>query len=115
MNRPLMMLGGFVLIIIVLFSNFSVSTGTDDKSRPSYNNSNVNKRNSNSINLVDNQIIMSNNNESKKSERASDYLKKQLLEGGLPKADEYMSQTLKEQINNMESKFYYDNCRYRIA
>ena len=46
MNRPLMMLGGFVLIIIVLFSSFSVSTGTDNKSRPSYNNSNVNKRNS---------------------------------------------------------------------
>lgn len=34
---------------------------------------------------------------------------------GLPKKDDYMSQLMKEQLNNLQTKFYYDNCRFDVA
>ena len=39
-------------------------------------------------------------------------LRKQLDDYGLPDTDEYMSQSLQEQLNQLHNKFYYDNCRY---
>ena len=31
---------------------------------------------------------------------------------GFPEKDDYMSISLREQIANLENKFYYDNCRF---
>lgn len=34
---------------------------------------------------------------------------------GLPEKDEYMNPGLKAQIDELKTKFYYDNCRFRLV
>ena len=40
------------------------------------------------------------------------YMRKQLEDYGLPDTDEYMTQSLRDQLEDLNNKFYYDNCRY---
>jgi hypothetical protein len=101
MDRKIFILGGAVLIIIMFFSTITFSVG-------SRNNNAIYNTNNNNTNIR--KIPQTT-----QKYMAGDVLARDLSIYGLPQKDEYMSQTLKEQIDNLETKFYYDNCRYQLA
>lgn len=86
----------FVVILVLLFSKVSVSMENNNTSNDisKYNRPNI--------------IRQQNSNPSPVSSRNVTY--NETL--GLPAKDNYMSNGLKQQLNNMENKFYYNNCRW---
>lgn len=42
----------------------------------------------------------------------NEQMQKRIKEIQLPDTDEYMSRALRAQLNELQDRFYYDNCRY---
>lgn len=99
-DRKVYIFVGFMLLVILFFSSASVSV-------KSSSNSVSNSLNNNSV-KSEKPVVK----EQPKFKNASEKLAKDLNMYGLPEQDEYMSQTLRSQLQNLETKFYYDNCRY---
>jgi hypothetical protein len=89
----------FISILILLFSKISVSVGNTD------NNNNANRNIQIIRNNAGHPTIIRNNNNDNQSLSLSEAQ-------GLPPKDAYMSNSLKQQIKEMEHKFYYNNCRW---
>ena len=87
----------FVSILILLFSKISVSVGSND--------------NTNTISPtrpVISKLNITNNHSISNSSRPLT-----LAEANrLPPKDDYMSNSLRQQLNDLENKFYYNNCRW---
>ena len=92
----LIIFGSTLLLLAVILSNSSVSV--------SVNTTNGQQNNNEPNNEPNNDL---------EYQKASEVLEKQYSLYGLPEKDEYMSQKLREQLDNLDSKFYYDNCRYK--
>lgn len=87
----------FIGIIILLFSKISVSVG-------GLNNANNNTAS------YERPIINRNNNHPSTSSRSRNITVAESQ--GLPRKDAYMSNSLRKQLNSMENRFYYNNCRW---
>ena len=100
-----------ILILIALMLLNIVTISYDDKNILNYNkqsdNSNTSKNpiNNNNLNVSQNKS---------ESNEIGKYNPKSLSQGlyGLPEIDPYMSELMKQQINSLSTKFYYDNCKY---
>jgi len=99
-NRKTFVLIGLVILLIFFFSTTTLTVTT------SYDNESDNESNN-----VD-EFRDTKQDTKQESKTASDKLSKDYSMYGLPEQDEYMSQTLRDQLRNLETKFYYDNCRY---
>lgn len=86
----------FIVILVLLFSNISVSLESDQ-----INNTSEYERP-----VINNNYNHPVNNPS--SGRSVTFNETR----GLPKKDNYMSNNLRKQLNSMENKFYYNNCRW---
>ena len=95
-NRKTFVLIGLVILLIFFFSTTTLTITT------SYDNESDN---------ID-EFRNTKQETKQESKTASDKLSKDFSMYGLPEQDEYMSQTLRDQLRNLETKFYYDNCRY---
>lgn len=89
----------FVAILILLFSKITVSLKNNGNNDNKYNNSNTYIRPMHQTNI---------NSPVTQSSRNLTLAQVQ----GLPLKDSYMSNSLKTQIDKMEDKFYYNNCRW---
>jgi len=98
-SSSLIILALLMLLVIVAYSKTTIKYVESGKNN--LNNLN-NLNNSNNSSRKKKSGVSQSNNVSSKATTLY----------GFPEKDEYMSQTLKEQINNLESKFYYDNCQF---
>jgi hypothetical protein len=90
----------FIAILILLFSKISVSVG-----------SNINNTTNAVNNSVQRPYITSRVTEHPQTISSARNLT--LAEAqGLPNKDNYMPNSLKQQLNNLENRFYYNNCRW---
>lgn len=92
----------FVAILILLFSKVSVSLENDNPNPvPQYQRPIINKNKNTNTNINMNNPVVS-------SSRSVTLAESQ----GLPNKDAYMSNSLRSQLNSLENKFYYNNCRW---
>jgi hypothetical protein len=90
----------FIAILILLFSKISISVGT-------------NENNTNTINKQVQRPRIINRDTNHPQVRPTSSRNLTLAEAqGLPNKDEYMSNSLRQQLNNLENRFYYNNCRW---
>jgi len=83
-------------VLILLFSKISVSVGTDTPTQ-----------------IKNNVIYHPQTAQRKMSNGISSSRNITLAEAqGLPNKDDYMSNSLKKQLNDLENRFYYNNCRW---
>jgi hypothetical protein len=87
----------FVGILVLLFSKITVSVGSNNNTN---NNSTSYQR----------PIIGNLNHPTTSKSRGRNITVGESQ--GLPKKDSYMSNSLKNQLNDMENRFYYNNCRW---
>jgi len=112
-SSSLIILSLLMLLVIVAYSR---TTFKYVESKKNNRNNLNNYNNRNNLNNYNN----SNNSSRETDSRVSSSRLSQSNSGGskpttlygFPEKDAYMSQTLKEQIDNLESKFYYDNCQF---
>ena len=103
-----------ILIFIALMLLNIVTVSYENKNILNYNENNLNSNSSekkiknNENNSINNDRIDSKSNDIGK------YNPKSLSQGlyGLPEVDPYMSELMKQQINSLSTKYYYDNCKY---
>jgi len=100
-TSSLIILALLMLLVIVAYSKTTVKYVESEKSN--LNNLNILNNSNNLPREINSQVSQSDNVDSKATTLY-----------GFPEKDEYMSQTLKEQINNLKSKFYYDNCQFEL-
>ncbi len=100
-NRKIYILIGLVVLLLFFFSTASLTVSTSN-----------NGKNNNGNNTKSTQRSSAQETRPTQHRTASDKLSSDLGKFGLPEQDEYMSQTLRNQLTNLETKFYYDNCRY---
>lgn len=81
----------FVAIIILLFSKISISMGSNET--PQYISSNNLPKYEKNINNYNNNVSLAESQ-------------------GFPEKNSYMSNSLRNQINDLENRFYYNNCRW---
>lgn len=96
----------FVIIMLIMFARFSITYQPADGAKPSptIRRPLINSRtDTNKVLKTDTDKIMKNNDN-----------KPQYSAFGLPPKDAYMSKGLRDQIDTLRSKFYYDNCKYRL-
>ena len=103
-----------ILILIALMLLNIVTVSYDDKNILNYNeqSNNLNKSKNKMKNNKNNNL--NNNQNNSKSNDIGKYNPKSLSQGlyGLPEKDPYMSELMKQQINSLSTKYYYDNCKY---
>lgn len=111
---------GLCLILFIVFADFTISTGSNKNSSIT-NKSNKNNKNNktssntykkigdNKNNLGDNKNVGNNMNKLGKVNPANEALGAPF---NFPHPDNYMSADLREQIETLRNKFYYDNCKY---
>tara|TARA_B100000927_G_scaffold259095_1_gene227884 strand:- start:194 stop:529 length:336 start_codon:yes stop_codon:yes gene_type:complete len=102
-------IGILILIALMLLNIVTVN----------YNNNNIINYSEQTKNLNTSKKTSNNNNlnisqNKLKSNEIGKYNPKSLSQGlyGLPEVDPYMSELMKQQINSLSTKFYYDNCKY---
>lgn len=111
---------GLCLILFIVFADFTVSTGSNNNSsnnnlksvnnKLNNNSSNNNSKSANNKNKDMNKSASNNNiNKLGKSNPANEALGAPF---NFPHPDNYMSDDLREQIETLRNKFYYDNCKY---
>tara|TARA_B100000315_G_C14049258_1_gene351134 strand:- start:76 stop:408 length:333 start_codon:yes stop_codon:yes gene_type:complete len=103
-SSSLIILALLMLLVIVAYSRttfkYVESKKNNRNNLNNYNNSNNSSKETDSR-VSSSRLSQSNSGGSKPTTLY-----------GFPEKDAYMSQTLKEQIDNLESKFYYDNCQF---
>jgi hypothetical protein len=87
----------FIAILILLFSKISVSVGNNANNTTNTVNKPIQRPK-----RVNNSLPTSTNSRNITLAEAQ----------GLPNKDDYMSNSLKNQLNNLENRFYYNNCRW---
>ena len=100
-NRKTYILIGLVVLLLFFFSTATLTVSS------SSNGNNVAKKTSQKKTTKTNNETAQTQHKNAAAKLSTDFDKY-----GLPEQDEYMSQTLKSQLQNLETKFYYDNCRY---
>ena len=100
-----------ILILIALMLLNIITISYDDKNILNYNKQSHNSNTSK--NSINNNKLNNSQNKSESNEIGK-YNPKSLSQGlyGLPEIDPYMSELMKQQINSLSTKFYYDNCKY---
>tara|TARA_Y100000389_G_C17445610_1_gene511416 strand:- start:411 stop:815 length:405 start_codon:yes stop_codon:yes gene_type:complete len=97
----------FVIIMLIMFARVNVSyqPGKGAKTIPTVKRHLLNSRNdtTKSVNThIKTNIMKKNDNHPKYSAF------------GLPPKDSYMTKGLRDQIDSLRTKLYYDNCKYRL-
>ena len=104
LDFTLVVIAVFVIVMLIMFARFSITyhPPSDSKPKPTIKRPLLNSRN-NAIKSNNTYNILKNNDK-----------KPQYSAFGLPPKDSYMSRELKNQIDTLRTKFYYDNCQYRL-
>jgi hypothetical protein len=90
----------FVAILVLLFSKVSVSLESDNSNTiPQYQRPVINRNGTKNTHPINQPLT---------SSRGVSLAESQ----GLPNKDAYMSNALRSQLNDLENKFYYNNCRW---
>ena len=109
-SSSLIILSLLMLLVIVAYSRTTFKY-VESKRNNRNNRNNLNNRNNRNNYNNSSRETNSRVSNSRLSQSNSGGSKPTTLYG-FPEKDAYMSQTLKEQIDNLESKFYYDNCQF---
>ena len=115
-NCNLIVLVLLLIIIVLALSRVSISYQSNDLNNSNSRNLINNNRTLNTSDHFSNTPGMfdrfANVNSNGNSNRNSNGNEKHQSLYGFPEKDDYMSVSLREQIANLENKFYYDNCRF---
>lgn len=104
----------FLIILILLFAKINVSVSDQDGNPMSRQLISSNKRifrdHTGKARMIYNNINNNMNNDMMNNNMMNNI---SLAESqGLPDKNDYMSDSLRQQLNDLENKFYYNNCRF---
>ena len=108
LDFTLVVIAVFVILMLVMFANFSITYQPAEGAKPVPT---VKRPLLNSRNNATKSVAKNNNVNNVMKNNAN---KPQYSAFGLPPKDAYMSKGLRDQIDSLRTKFYYDNCQYRL-